>query len=358
MGSAGLTGHINRKGGKVMSYKSLMVVSLLAALTVLGINVATPACAETKTIKIAHQFPGGTIDKGDFRDRLCLKFAQEVEKRTNGAIKCQVYPAGSLVKSKQQFNALSMGTLDMSLYPLAYAGGQIPETNITLMPTLITSYEQGVRWKDAPIGKELTRILDEKGVKILTWVWQAGGFVSKDRPVVVPDDVKGLKVRGAGKSVDEMLAGAGGSISSIPSNEVYNALQQGVLEGAATSSGSLISFRLYEQAKHVTTARDKTYWFMFEPLLISKATFDSLTPEQQKIVTEVGASLETFAIEAAKQDDQDVAKVYAAGGAQVHDMNEAAFMKWREVAKATAWKAFEEKVKNGKQLMEMAASVK
>lgn len=341
-----------------MGYTHVLLAVLLAPLMVLNISSATPANAAPKEIKISHQFPGGTIDKGDFRDRLCRKFAQEVEARTNGELMVRVYPAGSLVKSKQQFNALSMGSLDMSLYPLAYAGGHVPEANITLMPTLVTSYEQGLRWKDAPIGKELTRILEEKGVKILTWVWQAGGIVSKDRPLINPDDVKGLKTRGAGKAIDEMLAAAGGAITSIPSNEVYNGLQQGVLESAVTSSGSLISFRLYEQAKHVTTARDKTFWFMFEPLLISTATYNSLTPEQQKIVTEVGASLESFAIQEAKKDDEEVARVYKEGGATVHDMDEAAFQAWRKVAKASSWKSFAETVKNGQKLMEMAEEVK
>ena len=61
----------------------------------------------------------------------------------------------------------------MALYPLAYAGGEFPEANLTLMPAVITSYEQGLRWKEAPIGKELTRLLDERNVKIITWVWQA-----------------------------------------------------------------------------------------------------------------------------------------------------------------------------------------
>lgn len=339
-----------------MSYRRLLFVVFLGSLLVLNGNFVSQAQA-AKTIKISHQFPGGSLESGDFRDRLCRIFAKQVEERTNGELKFEIYPSGSLVKAKQQFNAMAMGSLDMSLYPLAYSGGHIPETNITLMPALITSYEQGLRWKNAPIGKELTRIVEEKGVKILTWVWQAGGIVSKDQPIVKPDDVKGLKIRGAGKSMDEMLAAAGGAITSIPSNEVYNALQQGVLDAAVTSSGSLVSFRLYEQAKHVTTARDKTFWYMFEPLLISAATFNSLTQEQQKIVLEVGESLESFAIESAKQDDEEVARAYAAGGAAVHDMNEEAFKAWRKVSKESAWKSFENSVKNGKKLMEMAEAV-
>jgi len=314
--------------------------------------------ADAKVIKISHQWPGGTADEGDFRARLAHKFAQEVAKRTNGALKFEIYPAGSLVKAKQQFDAMSRGALDMSVFPLAYQGGKIPMVNITLMPALITSYEQGLRWKTAPIGKELEKTLEEHGVKIITWVWQAGGNVSRDKPILNPEDVNGLKVRGAGKSIEVMLKAAGGAIVSIPSSEGYSAMQTGVADAMWTSSGSLVSYRLYEVAKHVTTARDKTFWFMFEPLLMAKSTYDSLTPEQQKIVTEVGASLDAFAVKSAKEDDQRVADVYAKAGVTVHDMDEAMFVKWRKIAKASAWKEYAGKVKDGQRLMDLAESVK
>lgn len=335
----------------------LTLVPIIAGLLLSG-ALAPAYAADVKVIKISHQFPGGTIDQGDFRDRLVRKFAQEVEKRTNGQLKFEIYPGGSLVKSMQQLDALSTGALDMTLYPLAYSGGKIPEVNITLMPALITSYEQGYRWKQAPIGKDLTRILDEHNVEIITWIWQAGGNASRDKAILVPDDAKGLKVRGAGKSMDELLKAAGGSIANVPSDETYSAMQSGVLDGVWTSSASLISFRLYELAKHVTTARNKTFWYMFEPLLMSKATYNSLTPAQQKIVMDVGASLEKFAIQSCKEDDQALAEVYGKAGATVHDMAEATFLKWRQLAKESAWKNFEESVKDGKKLMDMAEAVK
>src|SRR5947199_7617907 len=76
------------------------------------------------TLKISHQFPGGTIDEGDFRDRLCRKFALELEKRTKGALKFSIYPNSSLMKTNSQFAALRRGALDISLFPLPYAGGE------------------------------------------------------------------------------------------------------------------------------------------------------------------------------------------------------------------------------------------
>lgn len=334
----------------------------ILAASILGPALATLAphgfAQATKTLKISHQFPGGTIDEGDFRDRLVRKFAKEVEQRTGGSLKFEIYPAASLMKAVPQFKGMVTGALDMSLYPLAYAGGEFPEANLTLMPALITSYEQGLRWKDAPIGRELTRLVEQRGLKIITWVWQAGGIASKSKPIVSPEDVKGMKVRGGSRLVDLMTRAAGAAVTNVPSNEIYSAMQSGVLDAAVTSSTSLISFRLYEPGKYVTTGRNHTFWFMFEPLMMSKAVFDGLTREQQKAIVEVGASLEKFAMESARADDQRMVEVYTKAGAKVSDMDAAAFEKWREVARASAWKDFAEKVKNGQQLLDMAIAVK
>ncbi len=334
-----------------------MCAGMLVAVASLGL-AATANAQTPKVIKISHQFPASTGDEGDFRDRLARKFAAEVEKRTNGQLKFEVYPNGSLVKTFSQFGAIRKGTLDMSVLPLAYGGGEVPEMNLGLMPALVTGYDQGLRWKSAPIGKEFEKILDEKGIKILTWVWQAGGIASKTSPIVSPDDAKGMKVRGGSKEMDLMIKGAGGAVTNVPSNEIYNAMSSGVLDAALTSSTSLISFRLSENAKSVTTARNKAIWFMLEPLVISKETWSKLTPEQQKIMQEVGASLEPFAKESAMADDKELANVFAKAGAKVVDMDEASFLKWQTIAKDTAYKDFATNVKNGQQLLDMALSVK
>ncbi len=331
--------------------------TLLYVLVFAGAVFTGSAQAET-VIKISHQFPAASDESGDFRDRLARKFAAEVEKRTKGELKFQVFPSGSLVKTTAQFSALRKGTLDMSVLPLAYGGGEVPEVNLTLMPAMITSYEQAYRWKNAPIGKELERILDTKGIKIITWVWQAGGFASASKPVVTPEDAKGLKIRGGDRTMELVLKEAGASVVSLPSSELYTAMSSGVLDATMTSSTSLISFRLYELSKSVTSARDRTIWFMFEPLLISKDTWNKLTPAQQKIFTEVGASLEKFAIDAAKADDQRMAEVYAKAGVKVVDMNEATFNRWREIAKKSSYKDFAEKAPNGQALLDMALAVK
>jgi len=334
-----------------------IVAGSLAALplAVLG----RPAFAQAPgTLKISHQFPGGTLDEGDFRDRLCRKFAAEVDKRSGGKMKFAIYPGSSLMKVNSQFSALRKGALDMTLLPLPYAGSEVPELNIALMPGLVTSYEQGLRWKDAEVGKALSQLLSDKGVMIVTWVWQAGGAASRTVPVVIPEDTKGLKVRGGSREMDLVIKAAGGSVISLPSNETYAAMQTGAADAVITSSTSLISFRLEEVAKQLTINKEgKAYWFMLEPLLMSKAVFDKLPKDQQSTILTVGAELEKFGMEQAKADDRKVAEVFAKAGAKVHDLNDAALQKWIAVARTSAWKDYAEKSESCARLLKLAEKV-
>lgn len=332
------------------------VAGAAATTALIGAPLVARAQAP-RTLKISHQFPGGTLEAGDFRDRLCRRFAAEVEKRSNGALKFDIYPNSSLMKTNAQFSSVRKGALDLCLVPLSYSGGELPILNLGLMPGLVTTYAQGLGWKKAPIGAEITKELDAKGVKILTWIWQAGGLASRAGQVIAPEDAKGMKIRGGSREMDLVLKQAGAAVLTMPSNEIYVGMQTGAVDAALTSSTSLISFKLEELSKHLTTGRGRSYWFMLEPLIISKEIFNSLTPEQQKLVEEVGASLEQFGMEAAKADDQQVATIYEKAGVKVHDMDQAAVEKWRAVARESAWKDFAEKVENGQKLIEMANAV-
>ena len=322
--------------------------------------IACPAIlrAQTqKTLKLSHQFPGGTSEEGDARDLICRKFAAEVEKRTNGAIKFDIYANSSLMKTIAQFSAMRKGALDLTLYPLSYAGGEVQEANLALMPALVSNYDQARKWRTAPIGQELAKILDEKGVLFVTWVWQSGSIASRSRPILVPEDVKGLKVRGGGREIDVVLAAGGGQVATMPSSEMYLSMQTGALDVAISASTSLISYRLNEVAKNLTAGRGRSFWFILEPLMIAKSTFEALTPDQQKIVKEVGLELEDFAFAAAKKDDEALVKVYADKGIPVQDMTDAHIEKWKALARDTAWKEFADKSKRNAELLKLAESV-
>ena len=318
---------------------------------------STQSSGETIALKLSHQWPQATADEGDFRSRLAVKFAEEVEKRTNGQVKIDIYPNSSLVKAQEQYDAMISGALDMSVYPLDYAGGKVPQFGVTLMPALVRNHKQAQGWKDAEIGKRIEEIAEQNGIKIITWVWNAGAIGSKGDPIITPADIKpGMKMRAAGSYVDQMLASAGAGITSMPSSEIYTALQTGVLDAAVTSASSFASYKLYEQVDSLVSSRKNTFWFMFEPLIISLNTWNKLTPEQQNIFLEVGSELQSFAYEESIKDDESVAQLFEEHGVTVVDMDDEAFEQWYELAKPI-WEKFAQEVEGGQELIDLALQV-
>ena len=101
----------------------------------------------------------------------------------------------------------------------------------------------------------------------------------------------------------------------------------------------------------------KSYWFMLEPLLMSKAVFDKLPKDQQTLIMSIGADLEKFALDGARADDAQVADLYIKAGAKVHDLNDAALAKWVALARTTAWKDYAEKNEGSAKLLKLAEKV-
>ena len=315
---------------------------------------AAPVFADSITLKASHQFPGG---KGDVRDEMVQMIARDVA-AANVGLEIKVFPGSSLVKAQEQWKAMQTGQIDMSSFPLDYASGFHPQFGATLMPGLVKSHEHARRINDSAFMKEIKAIVEQAGVKVLADAWLAGAFGGKDKCIRKPEDAAGLKVRSAGATFAQMWAGAGASVISIASNEVYNALQQGVVQATDTSTGSFVSFRLYEQLKCVTAPGDHALWFMYEPVLISMKSWNKLNPAQQKALLAASKKAEDyFEAESKKLDDKFV-ETFKANKVEVVTMTEAEFDAWRAVAQKTSYKTFAEKVPGGKELIEKALSVK
>ena len=155
-----------------------LIASAVAAPAILRFGTGTAHAATT--LKISHQFPGGTIDKGDFRDRLCRMFAAEVAKRSGGELAAEIYPGSSLIKTNAQFSAMRKGALDIS--PLSDALCRRRSARDQYRPDAGPGRRPTTRacaGRPEPVGKALTDFLADKGIMLLTWVWQAGGVASR-----------------------------------------------------------------------------------------------------------------------------------------------------------------------------------
>lgn len=325
----------------------------LSCLLLATVPVAA-ALADSVTFKASHQFPGG---KGDVRDEMVQMIAREVA-AANVDLTIKVFPGASLVKAKDQWKAMQSGQIDMSSFPLDYASGIHPQFGATLMPGLVKNHAHAQRLSASPFMQDIKAVIEQGGAKVLADAWLAGAFAGKDKCILKPQDAAGMKVRSAGATFAQMWAGAGASVVSIPSNEVYNAMQQGVINATDTSTGSFVSFRLYEQVKCITAPGDNAMWFMYEPVLIAKRSWDKLNDAQKKALTDASKKAEAyFNVESQKLDDKMV-EAFKKANVQVVSMSDADAQAWRDVANQTSYKVFAEKVPGGKALIEKALSVK
>ncbi|MCK9514690.1 MAG: TRAP transporter substrate-binding protein DctP [Ottowia sp.] len=313
---------------------------------------ATAALAQT-TLRASHQFPGG---QGDPRDEMVQILARDVEAADVG-LKIQIFPSQSLYKAAEQWGALTRGQLDISAFPLDYASGRVPQFSATLMPGLVRNLAHAERLNESDFMKDIKKIVEDNGAVVIADAWLAGGFASKKQCITSPDTVKGQVIRAAGPAFEQMLAAAGASIASMPSSEVYSAMQTGVLDAANTSNSSFVSFRLYEQVKCLTAPGDNALWFMYEPIIMSKKTWDKLNDAQRDAIMAAAKKAEDYFNEEARKGEQKMRDVYEKAGVEVVTMSGDDYKAWMEIAKGSSYKEFADNVKGGEELLQKALAV-
>jgi TRAP-type C4-dicarboxylate transport system substrate-binding protein len=318
-----------------------------------GLLALPSVSATAQTLKASHQWPSGT---GDFRDEMIQIIAKELSAADVG-LDVRVFPGSSLVKPREQWSALSKGQIDISLFPLDYAAGKHPQFSATLMPGLVKNHEHAVRLSKSPFMDEIKKIVEGEGIIVIADGWLAGGFASKKKCILTPEDAQGQVMRAAGPMFERMLAGAGASLASMPSSEIYTAMQTGVLDAANTSSESFSSYRLQEQVKCMTPPGDQALWFMYEPLLMSKRSFDRLNPKQQEALTAAAKKAEDFGFKKAAEADAQMVDLFKKAGVEIVYMDAAQADAWRNLAKETSYKTFAAEVAGGQELIDKALAV-
>jgi len=313
--------------------------------------VAGSAASAQEVLRLSHQW-----SNKDIRHLVAQIVADEVAAADVG-LEIKIFGSKSLFKPREQYTPLSRGQLDMTVLPLSYAGGQRPEYNLTLMPGLVKNHEHAARLSASPFMQTLEGIMAKDDVKVLVHGYLAGGFAGKDGCITKPSDVAGLQTRAAGKAFEQMLAGAGASIASMASSEIYTAMQTGVLNAANTSSSSFVSFRIYEQVSCYTPAGDVALWFMYQPLLMNKSRFDGLTGDQQAALMAASAKAQAYYLAEAKKQDAASTEVFRKAGVEIAEMTPEDFEAWRAIAQETSYATFVADVPGGQALLDMALAV-
>jgi TRAP-type C4-dicarboxylate transport system substrate-binding protein len=330
-----------------------MVRLKLFALVMAGGLVACGQSGGPTVLTASHQWPGGV---GDVRDEMVQILARELAAADVG-LEMRVYPGEALLKARDQWPALVSGRVDVISLPLDYASGRHPQFSATLMPGLVKDHGHAQRLNESPFMAQMHQIIEDAGAVVLADAWAAGGFVSTKSCIRNPADIRGQVTRAAGPAFERMLAAAGASITSMPSSEIYTAMQTGVLDAANTSSESFVSYRIYEQVKCFTAPGDHAIWFMYEPVMISRQTWERLTEPQRTALRAAGKKAEAYFADAGRRQDEQAEKVFRDNGVEVVHLDDAQVAAWKAIAEESSYRVFAEEVPGGRELIDSALAV-
>jgi len=252
---------------------------LLAVVAACVALAATPAAAQTTlkmNISIAqNSHYGVAIDT----------FAREVEKRTDGRYKIQNFYSGALGAERESIEALQLGTLDLTMTSTGPVPNFVPDIAILDIPFLFRDYAQARAVLDGPIGQEMLQKFDAKGIHGLAWGENGFRNMTNSRhPVVVPEDLKGLKMRTMENPVHIQAYRAFGIIPTpMAFTEVFTALQQGTVDGQENPLSVITSAKLDQVQKYLTLTGH-----VYSPavILMSKAQWDKLSAADKQAFNE------------------------------------------------------------------------
>ena len=220
------------------------VASVSAALVVAA--VTTPTIAQT-IVRLSHPTPA-TSHYGAGSQAFCA----ELEKRTTGRYKCQIQAGAN--DERASIEAVQLGTLDVTNTSTGPVSNFVPEVGIVDIPFLFRDYDHARRVLDGPIGQDILAKFPSKGLIALAWT--ENGFrhlTNSRRPVVKPDDVKGLKVRTMQNPVHiQAFQSIGVQPTPMAFSELFTSLQQGVVDGQENPIPVILSSKFSQVQKHLS----------------------------------------------------------------------------------------------------------
>ena len=218
-----------------------------------------------------------------------LQFKANVEKRTNGEVKINVFGNNALGNPPEVLEQVLLGAVDMSLSGQDQLAKHLPFYDVISTPFAFKDYAMADKIIDGDFKAWAEPELVKKGlIHLSDWEWGFRQLTNSKKPVVVPVDMKGMKIRTPPAfAYQAFVEAAGGNAQTIAFSELVMAMKQGVVDGQENPIGTIYSLKLYENQKYMTVL-NYTYSSMVH--LVNKKSWDKLTPAQQQILREESAS--------------------------------------------------------------------
>ncbi|MDR1936857.1 MAG: TRAP transporter substrate-binding protein [Candidatus Accumulibacter sp.] len=330
--------------------KIITALTLSVALSGLAFTGGATAASSPVTLKLAHF---GSESSG--LHVAAKQLAANVEKRTNGSIKIEIFPNNQLGGPPQILEQMFLGSIDMSLSGQDQIAKHIPLFDCVAIPFSISGYEHMDRVLDGPFLEWAAPEVEKKGAVMLSsWEWGFRQITNSKRPILSPADVQGLKIRTPpAMAYQAAMEALGANVQTIDFSELVQAMRQGVVDGEENPIATIYDLKLYESQKYISIIN---YLYSSCVHLVNKKVWDKLTPEQQKIMKEESDAARLVARKIVRDNEAVQIKDMQSKGIVIDtpdlksfqdkmgpaydkirsNIGAANFDKWMEMAKATA----------------------
>ena len=263
---------------------------------------------EVKTLNLAHSLnTSHPVHLG------IVRLAELVNEKSDGQLKINIFPNQQLGSEREVLELLQIGSIGMTKVSTAAIENFVPEFRVYSLPYLFRDDAHVQAVLNGEIGKELLLAGEDYWLRGLTY-YDAGkrSFYTKEKPVLTPSDLEGLKVRVMESQMSmSMVRSLNGSPTPISFGELYTALQQGVVDGAENNPPSYVTSRHYEVAKYYSLDE---HTMIPDLLLISTLQWNKLSRQEQQWIQESADSSSTYQFQVWKESEKEaLAQVQEAG---------------------------------------------
>jgi C4-dicarboxylate-binding protein DctP len=306
------------------------MVIAVAAVALSVVAVVSADAADQIVIKFSHVVANET-PKG----QAAVKFKELAEARTKGKVKVEVYPNNSLYKDKEEMEALQIGAVQMLAPSLSKFGPLgAKEFEVFDLPYMFDSYAELHKITYGPVGLGLLKKLEAKGILGLAY-WDNGFKVmSANKPLKIPADFKGMKMRiQSSKTLDAQMRALGAIPQVMAFSEVYQALQTGVVDGTENPPSNLYTQKMHEVQKHVTVSN---HGYLGYAVIVNKKFWEGLPADIRAQLESAMKDATKYANEVAKKDNDDALEaVRKSGKSAVHTPTKEERSAWKKALVGT-----------------------
>lgn len=282
-----------------------------------------------------------------------VKFKEILESKSNGQIEVQIFPNGQMGNDKSMMESLQMGTLDMTAPSTAPIANFIKDFLYFDLPMLVDDDAAAKKLLTSDLAKESLKKLDSIGIVGLDyWVNGFRNITNSKRPVKTAADIKGLKIRTMQNPIHiDFFNALGANATPMAFNEVFNALEQKVIDGQENPISLIYTSGFHEVNKYVTLSRH-----VFTPYvaMISKKTWEKITPEQQKLIQEAATEVANQCFDILNAQESKFLEDMKSKGNVIDELSPEGRTQLQNTAKEI-WKKYESEI--GKDTMQKVMSI-